>query len=246
MDDRPRQVLKQLLAQYGLVLCDQPSRCRGLLLDELEGACEAEVNTLLLALQYGIIEELREVAGPQIPELLLSQLVQKLRRRVPLDGSAANWAVEVWAEALALCLSALPLSSLPPVSSPYSAASSLPSLSGRHTLQQHIPRTSRSTSACSLPPLPIPSPTWHNSLGMEFVLIPAGTFQMGSNDSDNYGNDKPMHTVRITQPFYLGKYEVTQGQWQAVMGNNPSKFTGDPNRPVENVSWDDRLEGQTG
>src|SRR5882724_5611926 len=108
MDDRPRQVLKQLLVRYGPTLGDQPGRCRGLLLDELEGACEAEVNTLLLTLQYGIVEELREVAGPQIPELLLSQLVQKLRRRVPLDESVAHWAVGVWAEALALCLSALP------------------------------------------------------------------------------------------------------------------------------------------
>jgi formylglycine-generating enzyme required for sulfatase activity len=77
---------------------------------------------------------------------------------------------------------------------------------------------------------------------MEFVLIPAGTFQMGSNDSDAYNDEKPVHTVRLTQAFYLGKHEVTQGQWQAVMGNNPSKFTGDPNRPVENVSWDDVQE----
>jgi formylglycine-generating enzyme required for sulfatase activity len=77
---------------------------------------------------------------------------------------------------------------------------------------------------------------------MEFVLIPAGTFQMGSNDSDAYDNEKPVHTVHITRPFYLGKYEVTQGQWQAVMGSNPSHFTGDPSRPVENVSWDDVRE----
>jgi len=77
---------------------------------------------------------------------------------------------------------------------------------------------------------------------MEFVLIPAGTFQMGSNDSDAHSGEKPVHTVRLTQPFYLGKYEVTQGQWQAVMGNNPSGFKGDPNRPVENVSWDDVQE----
>jgi len=81
--------------------------------------------------------------------------------------------------------------------------------------------------------------TLRNSIGIEFVLIPAGTFQMGSNDSDVYESEKPVHTVRMTQPFYLGKYEVTQGQWQAVMGNNPSMFTGDPNRPVEQVSWDD-------
>ena len=87
------------------------------------------------------------------------------------------------------------------------------------------------------PQAPETPKTLRNSIGMEFVLIPAGTFQMGSND-----DDKPVHTVRLTQPFYLGKYEVTQGQWQAVMGNNPSRFTGDPNRPVENVSWDNVQE----
>jgi formylglycine-generating enzyme required for sulfatase activity len=92
-------------------------------------------------------------------------------------------------------------------------------------------------------PRPSAAPkTQRNSLGMEFVLIPAGTFQMGANDSAAYGDEKPVHTVRITQPYYMGKYEVTHGQWQAVMGNNPSKFTGDSNRPVENVSWDDVQE----
>jgi formylglycine-generating enzyme required for sulfatase activity len=48
-----------------------------------------------------------------------------------------------------------------------------------------------------------------------------------------------MHTVRLSQPFYLGKYEVTQGQWVAVMGTNPSHFQGNTALPVESVSWDD-------
>ncbi len=51
-------------------------------------------------------------------------------------------------------------------------------------------------------------------------------------------SEKPQHRVRITKPFYLGKYLVTQEQWQAVMGNNPSEFKG-PKNPVERVSWDD-------
>jgi formylglycine-generating enzyme required for sulfatase activity len=76
-----------------------------------------------------------------------------------------------------------------------------------------------------------------NSLGMPFVLIPAGEFLMGSADGDD--DELPVHTVRISQPFYLGQYAVTQGQWQAVMESNPSRFTGDPNRPVETVSWED-------
>jgi formylglycine-generating enzyme required for sulfatase activity len=73
---------------------------------------------------------------------------------------------------------------------------------------------------------------------LEMVLIPAGEFKMGSVDKDAYDWEKPQHRVRITKPFYLGKYLVTQEQWEAVMGNNPSRFKG-PKNPVETVSWDD-------
>jgi len=82
--------------------------------------------------------------------------------------------------------------------------------------------------------------TLANTIGMEFVLIPAGTFQMGSTTGDS--DERPVHQVTISQPFYLGKYEVTQAQWQAVMGQNPSLFQGDPNLPVEQVWWDDVQE----
>ena len=69
---------------------------------------------------------------------------------------------------------------------------------------------------------------------LEMVLIPAGEFLMGSPDSDKDAatDEKPQHRVRITKPFYLGKYLVTQEQWEAVMGNNPSHFKG-PKNPVE-------------
>jgi formylglycine-generating enzyme required for sulfatase activity len=76
-----------------------------------------------------------------------------------------------------------------------------------------------------------------NSLGMQFALIPAGKFQMGSTSGDE--DEHPVHTVLISTPFYLGIHEVTQGQWEAVMGNNPSQFRGDANRPVEKVTWEE-------
>ena len=60
---------------------------------------------------------------------------------------------------------------------------------------------------------------------------------MGSTSGDD--DERPVRTVRISKSFYLGIYEVTQGQWEAVMGDNPSRFTGDPNRPVERVSWEE-------
>jgi formylglycine-generating enzyme required for sulfatase activity len=79
-----------------------------------------------------------------------------------------------------------------------------------------------------------------NGVKLEMVLIPAGEFLMGSPDSDNNAgsDEKPQHRIRITKPFYLGKYPVTQKQWEAVMGNTPSNFEGTRN-PVERVSWED-------
>ncbi|MGQ4810180.1 Hercynine oxygenase [Candidatus Entotheonellaceae bacterium PAL068K] len=80
-------------------------------------------------------------------------------------------------------------------------------------------------------------PTLRDRWGIEFVRIPAGAFMMGSQNRGQ--NEQPVHRVWINQPFYLGKYEVTQGQWEQVMGDNPSRFTGNPDRPVEQVSWHD-------
>ncbi len=94
-----------------------------------------------------------------------------------------------------------------------------------------------------------------NSVGMKLVLIPAGEFMMGSLESDKVAliGEKPQHRVRITKPFYLGAREVTQEQYEHVMGINPSHFSGggkgadkvshqDTRRfPVETVSWDDAV-----
>ncbi len=77
-----------------------------------------------------------------------------------------------------------------------------------------------------------------NSLGMLFILIPEGEFLMGEATSTRPGH-LPCHRVTISQPLYLGMYPVTQAQWEAVMGNNPSHVQGRPAHPVEQVSWDD-------
>jgi formylglycine-generating enzyme required for sulfatase activity/tRNA A-37 threonylcarbamoyl transferase component Bud32 len=77
---------------------------------------------------------------------------------------------------------------------------------------------------------------------MTLKLIPAGTFQMGSPAGQGHGFEHPQHEVRITRPFYLGVFEVTQGQYQAVMGQTPSYFKGSADLPVENVSWLDTVK----
>jgi formylglycine-generating enzyme required for sulfatase activity len=86
-----------------------------------------------------------------------------------------------------------------------------------------------------------------NSVGMSFVLVPAGSFQMGSPDPEpgHRANEGPVHEVVVGNPFYLGVHPVTQGQFLAVTGRNPSRFTptngGGPDHPVEMVSWDDAV-----
>ena len=94
-----------------------------------------------------------------------------------------------------------------------------------------------------------------NAIGMKFAFIPAGEFLMGSPESEKERNSNEyQHRVRITQPFYLGVYEVTQAQYERVMGKNPSFFStsgsgkdrvagkNTSEYPVEQVSWDDAVE----
>ena len=87
------------------------------------------------------------------------------------------------------------------------------------------------------------SATWMDPVsGMEFVYIPGGEFWMGCGERETACGDdeKPRHQLRVNG-FWMGKYEVTQAQWQAVMGRNPSHFNG-ADRPVDSVSWNDAQE----
>ena len=89
-----------------------------------------------------------------------------------------------------------------------------------------------------------------NETQIEMVLIPPGSFQMGCSVSNAHlcsGNEGPIHTVTLTNAFYIGRYEVTQAQWTARMGSNPSLWKNPspqvpadqvPNRPVDTTSWD--------
>jgi formylglycine-generating enzyme required for sulfatase activity len=84
---------------------------------------------------------------------------------------------------------------------------------------------------------------------VEMLLVPPGTFEMGcimgSDQYACYSWEQPVHQVTLTNAFYLGRFEVTQSQWVATMGSNPSHFQGQPDsasRPVERVRWD-RIQG---
>jgi formylglycine-generating enzyme required for sulfatase activity len=88
-----------------------------------------------------------------------------------------------------------------------------------------------------------------NTTNIEMLLIPPGTFNMGCSASNQFGcfsGENPVHAVTLTNAFYIGRYEVTQAQWTARMGSNPSLYQSAsaqvpaaevPNRPVDRVSW---------
>ncbi|MDS4068697.1 MAG: formylglycine-generating enzyme family protein [Candidatus Competibacter sp.] len=102
------------------------------------------------------------------------------------------------------------------------------------------------------PPVEVESAPVAVAGGPDMVKISGGCFQMGSPENEpDRGVDERQHQVCV-RAFEIGRYEVTQRQWQAVMGNNPSEFQGCADCPVENVSWNDvrdylaRLNGRTG
>lgn len=88
-----------------------------------------------------------------------------------------------------------------------------------------------------------PPKTFTNSIGMKFVWVPPGGFMMGSpKEEKGRGINETQHKVTLTKGFYMGVHAVTQEQWKEIRGNNPSKFKGEKNLPVETVSWEDCQE----
>lgn len=108
------------------------------------------------------------------------------------------------------------------------------------------PDDDSSTPDPSRKPKPVPAESFTENLGndvtLEMVKIPAGSFIMGSppGEKGRDSNESRQHNVNVPT-FFISQYEVTQEQYQQVMGNNPSSFKGDK-RPVENVSWNDAVE----
>ena len=113
-------------------------------------------------------------------------------------------------------------------------------LAGMLSTNTTVPTSTGSTLSDNTITIPV-----KKGISIDMVRVEAGTFTMGATpemkDSDYDYDEKPTHQVTLTNDYYIGKYEVTQALWQAVMGSNPSKFKGD-NLPVENVSWKDCQE----
>jgi formylglycine-generating enzyme required for sulfatase activity len=143
----------------------------------------------------------------------------------------------------------------PPSVPPAEPAIAVSPKAGDHA-QPSKPRAGPTPGGADLSPSPVPSaPEYVTRVGqIKLRLIPAGSFKMGSPDGEGEDDEHPQHAVRITRPFYLGVYEVTQAQYVEIMGSNPSYFSANgwgkekvggqstDRHPVEGVSWLDAVK----
>jgi formylglycine-generating enzyme required for sulfatase activity len=113
--------------------------------------------------------------------------------------------------------------------------------STQQPIQSTDQKTAPETDEKGRPKHPKPGDTWTETItGMEFVWVPGGRFMMGSpeDEKERFKHEGPMHEVYV-DGFWMGKFPVTQKEWELIMGKNPSAFKSGDRFPVENVSWDD-------
>jgi len=212
-----RTALKAVVVRYGDGIGEDRNRLRSLLHDY---CCpKREVMLLVHAAELGVVRALRGAGGDTT--LVFARLTQLLHDDYGVDIALAGWAIESWAEGLGVAVSGSRLQAT------VYRSSAAPQVSSPH--QQSRQQTPVALSA---------GISMREAVtGMKFVWIPPGEFMMGSNDGSS--NEKPVHRVAIRKGFWMGKFAVTQGELESVMGNNPSYFKGDPRLPVESISWHD-------
>jgi formylglycine-generating enzyme required for sulfatase activity len=232
LNDRVRQKLSEIILRYGRGICNDPRRCKGLLLDHCAGD-RREVFVLVSALEEQVVCDLMAGLGGQSWALVAGRLSRRLVEHRALADEAALWAVESWALALGVItkpgLTPGPSSRhrRGPTSGPIDVVTtSVGQIDGRRALEQ--------SKDCPPPEL---ITTRIGRIALK--LIPAGEFWMGSPDRDReaFDDEKPRHNVQISEAYYLGVTPVTQAQYEAVVGKNPSRFPRQPDNPVESVSW---------
>ena len=155
------------------------------------------------------------------------------------DNAAEKVAAPAVADPVVVVAPAAPILTPVLVSAPVPAAPPSP-LTWAEVIDFH-PDPKIVTDADSLERITATGLPWRvrdNKNGIELLLVPPGTFMMGLSDSDTEGqnSEKPAHQVTITKAFYLGRFEVTQLQWERVLNSNPSVFF-DPRLPVQRVSF---------
>ena len=260
MNELPRQVLVQLVQKHGKAIAEDSRLCRGLLNDALRNEHRKEMNVLVHAVEAKVVSDLLTVTAAIPRPVLIGRLVQKLRDEKGTGETEAHWAVETWLLAFGMIADkqagetkliqfvreALDRTPGMLTQDDTAAANEMCKL---HRIDKErakqIVEEVREQWHKAHPPKQErkPGEIITNSLGMKFSWIPPGTFLMGSPKEEKQREDnETQHKVTLTKGFYMGVYTVTQEQYETVMGKNPSRFKGEKNLPVEQVSWEDCQE----
>lgn len=215
LNEQPRTQLHFILLQYGRSVCQDAKRCEALIRD-LCPEHELERNLLITALKAGVPQALLNSSGQVAIELTIKTHAQRLHLQLGIAEHFAQWAVESWALSLNMLTQ---------------------SVAQTQRQQSPTPKQTSTPQIIQAQTTPL-NAQWRDPItSMEFVKIPKGSFMMGSPDNEpERCSDEKLHRVDITHDFYLSKTLVTQAQWQAVLGDNPSRFRCN-NLPVESVSW---------
>ncbi len=225
MNNEVRVKLKELVATYGTELCTDYKKAEGLLRDYC-GEHKREIAVLISAMKHKIPEEILHVKGGTIDQLQFSRLAKRLRDNEGIVEDFAEWAVDSWAVALG---------------KEVEASRAAKSDTGE-IKDEEEPKSKPSNT---YPKEELSRPTVESYTdpvtGMEFVYVNGGCYEMGDTFGDGEKYEQPVHEVCVDD-FYIGKYVVTQGQWEDVMGCNPSDSKKGRNYPVESVSWNDVQE----
>lgn len=242
MNELPRQKLCELITQYGHSLCDDPRRTEALLRDFC-GAHKREIFCLVSALKERVAADLLASQDGVPQEVLLARLTKRLRDNMALTEDAARWAVESWALALGMSLPA------PRVSTPDAPAHTFPPPAPTATPQRMAPPVSQriQTRGNEM------RLTLASGVDLVLVRVQAGKFLMGSakrQDPQAYNDEMPQHLVHLDE-YWIGKYPVTNGQYQACVLDigcrKPDHWQGGQippgkkQHPVVNVFWDDAV-----
>ncbi|GHU48919.1 hypothetical protein FACS1894200_06820 [Spirochaetia bacterium] len=213
MDAQFETIIKKAVQEHGPGLFADARNCRATLADYAAGKCQFEIRRLHTILEA---DAYNQIISTRDIELTKDRLVQDIFNQYSMDRNLAREMIDFLAF---VCGKGAPPSVSIPVSQPAPKPKPAP---------QPIP-----TPPSQPAPLPIPP---------DFVCISAGTFTMGSPSSEaGRGSNEVQHRVTISKAFYMSKYEVTQREYQEVMGSNPSYFKGDK-LPVEQVSWYDVID----
>lgn len=263
MSELVGRVLHNLYEKKGETLLEDPQQLQHL----LEDLCPDEkraIRLVMLGLARQVPRRLLQAYAAEGASLL-QVMVRELEQSFGMDRRFGNWVVETWGMAQGLLPTELePRNIFAEAEAEYRQAllaacatgeltphlqSQLEQLRERLLLerqtaelilaevQEEIRRQQKADTTVQAPDIWVPP--LKNSLEMEFIRVEPGQFQMGSPEYERQReSDEQLHTVTLSRPYYLQTTPVTQAQWQAVMGQNPSDFKG-PALPVENVSWND-------